>query len=186
MGNEIVMQKERTTSKEEEVQSGYCGGKFLTFFLANKEYGLEILKVQEIIGILEITPVPKTPDFIKGVINLRGHIIPIVDLRLKFGMKELEYSEETCIIVVKTSGIIMGIIVDRVSEVIDIAGVDIEKTPSFGVNVNTDYILGIGKTGGKVKLILDIDKVLSEEEVIDMYKMTSPKQNGAETASREN
>jgi purine-binding chemotaxis protein CheW len=149
--------------------TSHDGGKFLTFFLADEEYGLEILKVQEIIGMLPITPVPRAPEFISGVINLRGKVIPVADLRLKFGMDTIEQTNETCIIVVRTEGIHMGIIVDKVSEVLDIAAEDIEDAPSFGADVNTDYILGIGKSDGKVKLLLAIERVLSTQEVIDIY-----------------
>jgi purine-binding chemotaxis protein CheW len=140
-------------------------GKFLTFFLAGEEYGIEILKVQEIIGMMLITPVPRTPHFIRGVINLRGKVITVVDLRLKFGMESKEQTEETCIIVVQTQGLQIGCVVDKVSEVLDINAEEIEDPPSFGVDVNTEYILGIGKSQGKVKLLLDIDKVLSNREV---------------------
>jgi purine-binding chemotaxis protein CheW len=139
--------------------------KFLTFYLAGEEYGIEILKVQEIIGMMGITPVPRTPPFIRGVINLRGKVITVVDLRLKFGMAPKEQTDETCIIVVQTAGIQIGCIVDKVSEVLDINEDDIEDTPSFGADVNTEYILGIGKSQGKVKLLLDIDKVLSRREL---------------------
>ncbi len=151
-------------------KGGRAAGKFLTFFLSEKEYGLEILKVQEIIRLMDITPVPRTPDFIRGVINLRGKMIPVVDLRLKFKMESVDFTHRTCIIVVHTNGVEMGIIVDRVSEVMDVSGEDIEETPSFGISVNTDYILGMGKAGGKVRILLDIDKVLSTEEVSDIAK----------------
>jgi purine-binding chemotaxis protein CheW len=140
------------------------GGKFLTFFLAGEEYGLEILRVQEIIGIMDITPVPRTPECIRGVINLRGKVIPIVDLRRKFGMDSAERTAETCVIVVEANRVQTGIVVDKVSEVLDIAGEDIEDTPSFGAEVRTDYILGIGKTQGRVRLLLDIDRVLDNSE----------------------
>jgi purine-binding chemotaxis protein CheW len=137
-------------------------GKFLTFFLAGEEYGLEILKVQEIIGMMDITPVPRTPEYIQGVINLRGKVIPIVDLRLKFSMNSAERTSQTCIIVVEANRIQTGIVVDQVSEVLDVKGEDIEDAPAFGADVRTDYILGIGKAEGHVKLLLDIDRVLSE------------------------
>jgi purine-binding chemotaxis protein CheW len=140
------------------------GGKFLTFFLRGEEYGLEILKVQEIIGMMGVTPVPRTPEFVCGVINLRGKVIPIVDLRLKFGMERAEQTEETCIIVVQANGVQIGIVVDKVSEVLNIAGKDIEDAPSFGTEVNTDYILGIGKSESRIKLLLDIDRVLIRED----------------------
>jgi purine-binding chemotaxis protein CheW len=152
-------------SGDTKYRSGHAGGKFLTFYLAGEEYGVEILKVQEIIGLLPITSVPRTPHFIRGVINLRGKVIPIVDLRLKFGMESKESTAETCIIVVHVQGIEMGIIVDKVSEVMNIAAKDIDPAPSFGSDVTTDYILGIGKSQGKVKILLDIDRVLSTSEI---------------------
>lgn len=140
-------------------------GKYLTFSLAGEEYGLEILRVREIIGMMTITSVPRTPEFVKGVINLRGKVIPVVDLRLKFSMPSVENTDETCIIVVDVGDVEMGIMVDKVSEVLDISGDDIEDTPSFGVNVNTDFILGMGKAGGRVTILLDISKVLSTAEL---------------------
>ena len=144
-------------------------GKYLTFTLDQEDYGVVILKVREIIGMLPITPVPQTPVFLKGVINLRGQVIPVVDLRLKFGLMELEYTERTSIIVVEVKGqagnIPIGIVVDSVSEVVSIRGVDIEPTPAFGTRVDTDYILGMAKLEGRVKILLDIDRVLSSEEL---------------------
>jgi purine-binding chemotaxis protein CheW len=149
-------------------------GKYLTFTLANEDYGIGILKIKEIIGMMPITSVPRTPDFVKGVVNLRGKVIPVVDLRLKFGMSEIDYTERTCIIVVEISGqsgaIKIGIVVDAVSEVLNIKGDDIENTPVFGTRVNTDYILGMAKTGGCVKILLDIDKVLSTQEISSLEK----------------
>lgn len=149
-------------------------GKYLTFTLANEDYGIGILKIKEIIGMMPITSVPRTPDFVKGVVNLRGKVIPVVDLRLKFGMPEIDYTERTCIIVVEISGqtgaIKIGIVVDAVSEVLNIKGDDIENTPVFGTRVNTDYILGMAKTGGCVKILLDIDKVLSSQEISSLEK----------------
>jgi purine-binding chemotaxis protein CheW len=140
-------------------------GKYLTFALAHEEYGLEILKVREIIGYMEITAVPQTPSYIKGVINLRGQVIPVVDLRTKFGMETTEVTEQTCIIVVEItqSGrkFNTGIVVDRVQEVLDISGNDIEEAPQFGGSVDTDFILGMAKIGESVKILLDIDKVLT-------------------------
>ena len=144
------------------------GGKFLTFFLDEEEYGIEILKVHEIIGMMSITVVPRTPTFIRGVINLRGKVIPIIDLRLKFGMEAIEQTEETCIIVVQAQSVELGIVVDRVSEVLDIASDDIDEPPSFGADVPTDYLLGIAKTEGRVKLLLNIDRVLTTNEVVTL------------------
>ena len=155
---------ENTAEKMEQV----CveGGKFLTFKLKGEEYGLEILKVKELIGMMSITPVPQTPGFVKGVINLRGKVIPVIDLRCKFAMEEEEYTDETCIIVVDINDILMGIVVDTVSEVLDISSENIEPTPSFGTKLNTDYILGIGKVNGDVKILLNADKVLTSEELV--------------------
>ena len=144
-------------------------GKYLTFALANEEYGLEILKVREIFGYMDITAVPQTPEHVKGVINLRGQVIPVIDLRAKFGMETTERTEETCIIVVEITQdnrkFNTGIVVDHVSEVLDIAGEDIEETPQFGASVNTDFILGMGKIGESVKILLDIDEVLSGDNL---------------------
>jgi purine-binding chemotaxis protein CheW len=145
-------------------------GKYLTFTLAEEEYGIGILKVKEIIGIMGITTVPQTPDYVKGVINLRGKVIPVVDLRLKFGMEAMDYTERTCIIVVEIEEdkrkIQMGIVVDAVSEVMNIKAGDIEDTPNFGSRLNTEYILGMAKIGGKVKILLDIGQVLSDSELV--------------------
>jgi purine-binding chemotaxis protein CheW len=144
-------------------------GKYLTFTLAGEEYGIGILKIKEIIGMMPITTVPQTPEFVKGVINLRGKVIPVVDLRLRFGMEEIEYTERTCIIVVEIAGqaetLLIGIVVDSVSEVLNIKGEDIEDTPTFGAKLETDYILGMAKMEGGVKILLDIDRVLSAEEI---------------------
>ena len=145
-------------------------GKYLTFVLSDEEYGLEILKVREIISVMEITPVPQTPDFIKGVINLRGKVIPVFDLRLKFGMPEKSYTKETCTIVVDVRGLLMGIVVDTVSEVLDIAESDIEPPPAFGSTIKTDFILGMGKIKGEIKILLSIDRVLSSEEFSTIEK----------------
>ena len=154
--------------------TGNSEGKYLTFSLDREEYGIGILKIKEIIGMMEITPVPKTPDFVKGVINLRGKVIPVIDLRLRFGMSEDDYTERTCIIVVEVEGqigtILMGIVVDAVSEVMNIKGEDIEQTPNFGTKLNTEYILGMAKTDGKVRILLDIDKVLNNAEIMAMEK----------------
>jgi purine-binding chemotaxis protein CheW len=144
-------------------------GKYLTFALAGEEYGIGILKVKEIIGLMPITSIPQTPGYVKGVINLRGKVIQVVDLRLKFDMETMDYTEKTCIIVVEVGNsgqkVMIGILVDSVSEVLNIKGGDIENTPSFGSHLNTDYILGMAKTGGKVKILLDIDRVFSTEEI---------------------
>ncbi len=143
-------------------------GKFLTFSLDQEEYGIGILKVKEIIGMMRVTPVPQTPEHVKGVINLRGKVIPVIDLRIRFGMSSAEYTDRTCIVVVETDSdrgrLHIGVVVDSVSEVLNIKGSDIENTPEFGTTLNTDYILGMAKTTGSVKILLDIDKVLSTDE----------------------
>lgn len=166
--NIATTQQDRITSEEEN--------KYLTFKLADEEYGVEILKVREINGIMKITSVPQMPPYMKGVINLRGKVIPVVDLRLKFGIEEIEHTEETCIIVVDV-GREIGIIVDTVSEVLDISQDDVEPAPSMGGSVDTSFILGMGKVGDEVKILLDINKVLSAKELIDIVsaaKTTEP------------
>jgi purine-binding chemotaxis protein CheW len=144
-------------------------GKYLTFTLAQEEYGIGLLKVREIIGIMNITPMPQTPPHVKGVINLRGRIIPVVDLRQKFKLEWTEYTHRTCIIVVevmsRTGPLQIGVVVDFVSEVLFIQAGDIDPPPSFGTGVNTRFILGIAKAKGGVKILLDIDRVLVGEEI---------------------
>ncbi|MBU2552349.1 MAG: chemotaxis protein CheW [Proteobacteria bacterium] len=144
-------------------------GKYLTFQLAAEHYGLEILKVREIIGMMPITHVPQTPAFVKGLVNLRGKVIPVVDLRIKFGMSEQEYTERTAIIVVEISSegapVQMGIIVDNVYEVMTIPAESIEDRPNFGTRMRTEYILGMAKIKGLVVILLDIDLVLTDEEL---------------------
>ena len=161
-GADIMEQKKKTVVHRE--------GKYLTFSLDCEEYGIGILKVKEIIGMIRITPIPQTPGFVKGVVNLRGKVIPVVDLRLRFGMEATDYTERTCIIVVEIDvreGFLqIGIVVDSVTEVLNIRSADIEDTPQFGVSLNTDYILGVAKTGGGVKILLDIDRVLTRDELV--------------------
>ena len=150
-------------------------GKYLTFLLDKEEYGIGILKIKEIIGMMAITTVPRTPDFVKGVINLRGKVIPVVDLRLRFGMPEETYNEKTCIIVVEIDTgekiVQLGAVVDSVSEVLTIEKEDIEDAPAFGAALNTEYILGMAKKEGGVKILLDIDKVLGRDELNQMENM---------------
>jgi len=147
----------------------HLAGKHLTFKLGAEEFGLEILKVQEIIKMMDITRVPRTPDFVRGVINLRGKVIPVVDLRLRFGMEQKATTDKTCVIVVQIRRenltVTMGTIVDEVSEVLDVTSEQIEPAPEFGGAVNTDFILGMGKVGKRVVMLLDVDKVLSSQEL---------------------
>ena len=162
-----IMNQAVTTMEDKE-------GKYLTFTLAEDEYGIGILKIKEIIGMMAITTVPQTPKFVKGVINLRGKVIPVIDLRLRFGMESMDYTERTCIIVVEidgtTSTVQIGIVVDAVSEVLNITGKDIEDTPTFGAKLNTNYILGMAKMEGGVKILLDIDRVLNGNEISVLEK----------------
>ncbi len=156
-------------TSDSDASTSDLAGKYLTFELGAEIYGLEILKVQEIMGMMGVTQVPRTPDFVRGVINLRGKVIPVMDLRLKFCMEKIEDTERTCIIVVQVdsedSQITMGIIVDEVSEVLDISTEQIEPPPSFGTQVETDFIMGMGKIEEHVVILLDVDKVLSSGEV---------------------
>lgn len=149
-------------------------GKYLTFSLEEEEYGIGILKVKEIIGMMPITTVPRTPDFVKGVINLRGKVIPVIDLRSKFEMVSIPYNERTCIIVVEIdtadTTVLIGIVVDSVSEVLNIKEDEIEETPTFGTKLDTQYILGMAKMEGGVKILLNIDKVLSTDEIAAIEK----------------
>ncbi|MEI8196650.1 MAG: chemotaxis protein CheW [Phycisphaerae bacterium] len=159
-----------TTTLENSTQvAGGHGGKYLTFALGKEEYGLEILTVREIMGMMEITAIPRVPGYVRGVVNLRGQVIAVVDLRAKFGMETVAQSDQTCIIMVEIKHgnrkLSTGIIVDRVSEVLDIPGHNIEEAPEFGASMDTNFILGMGKVGEKVKILLDISKVLDSAEV---------------------
>jgi purine-binding chemotaxis protein CheW len=155
--------------------SRQLAGKYLTFVLGDEEYGIEILKVQEIIRMQKVTAVPKAPEFVRGIINLRGKVIPVIELRRKFGMAEQGDTEKTCIIVIRIGGdsttITMGIIIDAVKEVLDVKADQIEETPSFGTKVQTDFIMGIGKVGQNVKMLLAIDKVLTEHELSSVSRI---------------
>jgi purine-binding chemotaxis protein CheW len=148
-------------------------GKYLTFQLATEEFGIRVLKVREIMGIQEITAVPQTPAHIKGVINLRGKVVPVVDLRLKFGVAAADYTQRTCIIVTQVQGesgpVMMGIVVDGVSEVLSLTGAEIEDTPDFGEEISGSYLLGMAKVKGKVKILLDIDRVLSTQDMHNLH-----------------
>jgi len=150
-------------------QADARAGKYLTFQLANEEFGIRVLKVREIMGLQEITAVPQTPAHVKGVINLRGKVVPVIDLRLKFGVATAEYTQRTCIIVTQVQGesgsVLMGIIVDGGSEVLNLTAAEIEDTPDFGEAVAGQYLLGMAKVKGKVKILLDIDRVLSTQDL---------------------
>jgi purine-binding chemotaxis protein CheW len=140
-------------------------GKYLAFHLGPEEFGIPVLAVREIMGLQDITAVPQTPSHVRGVINLRGKVIPVLDLRLKFGMESTEYGPRTSIIVVKVQEVMMGVIVDGVSEVLNLVAADIENTPDFGHGIETPYILGMAKTKGKVRMLIDIEQVLSTQDI---------------------
>jgi purine-binding chemotaxis protein CheW len=148
-------------NQEEDTQKG----KFLTFTLGNEAYGLEIKYVTEIIGVQEITEVPELPEYIRGIINLRGKIIPVMDVRLRFRKPFREYNDRTCIVVVDIKDISVGLIVDTVSEVMTIQDQDVVPPPDLNKGSNNKYIKGIGKVGNEVKLILDCSKLLNDDEV---------------------
>ena len=144
-------------------------GKYLTFQLGHEEFGIRVLKVREIMGMQDITAVPQTPAHVRGVINLRGKVVPVIDLRVKFGLSAAEYTQRTCIIVtqvqLESGALLVGVIVDAVSEVVNLTAAEIEDTPDFGEDIGSRYLLGMAKTKGKVKILLDIDKVLSLQEL---------------------
>ena len=148
-------------------------GKYLAFHLGNEEFGIQVMKVREIMGVQDITAVPHTPHHTKGVINLRGKVIPVIDLRLKFGLEEVPYTQRTCIIVVQvkaeqSGSMLMGIVVDGVSEVLNLTASDVEDTPDFGNGVETKGLLGMAKMKGKVKILLDIDHVLTTHDLTNL------------------
>jgi len=138
-------------------------GKYLTFSLEDEEYGIAIVKVKEITQMLNVTPVPHTPNYVKGVVNLRGKVIPVMDLRVRFSMHEIEYNDRTCIIVVEIYAddevIQVGNVVDSVTEVLNVTEENIDEPPTFGTKVDTEFILGLANIEGNVKILLDIDKV---------------------------
>ncbi len=159
-------------------RSKELAGKYLTFRLGNEEYGLQILKVQEIIQMQQITRLPRTPEYILGVINLRGKVIPVLDLRRKFGLEATQDTDKTCINVVQVADaegrpITIGIRIDEIKEVLDIEASNIQETPSFGTAVDTDFILGLGKIADSVKILLDIDKAISVSDTNAMAALAS-------------
>lgn len=159
------------TGHEDPIGADPRIGKYLTFLLGREEFAVRVVKVREIMGVQHITAVPQTAPYIKGVINLRGKVVPVVDLRLKFGLPEVAYTQRTCIIVVQVSGSgtesNTGLIVDEVSEVLNLAQGDIEDTPDFGSGASSasGYLLGMAKVKGRVRILLDIDRALAAQEV---------------------
>ena len=151
-------------------------GKYLVFRLGQEEFGVQVMKVKEIIGLQEITSVPQTPDFLRGVINLRGKVIPVVDLRLKFKLASAACTERTCIIVLQVqheSGIVpMGTIVDGVSEVLHVPDSEIQDTPEFADGASRQYILGLARSKSKVRILLDIDAVMTSNELTGLVNLS--------------
>ena len=149
-----------------------AGGKYLTFMLGREEYGLPVLKVREIIRVMDITHVPQVPAHVLGVINLRGKVIPVIDLRRKFGFPDQNDTERTCIVVAEvdlgSAAVMMGVVVDAVSEVVTVTPAEIDATPEFGGQNSTDYILGLAKLKGGVKILLDLDRVLGSDGTVAM------------------
>jgi purine-binding chemotaxis protein CheW len=171
------MQSATLEAASSRAASTGCAGKYLAFHLGAEEFAVGVLSVREILGMQDITAVPQTPEYLKGIINLRGKVVPVVDLRLKFGMPPQDYTQRTSIIVVEVAGessrILMGVVVDSVSEVSNLAADDIEGTPDFGEGVSTPYIRGIAKSKGKVKILLDIDRVLSTSELCNLHEFAA-------------
>lgn len=165
---------EKTNLAISQAVSAGESGKYLTFNIDENVYGIPILKVSEIIGIVPITPVPRMPHFIKGVINLRGKIIPVMDLRLKFDMPERAYDPNTCVIIInlEVKGVKkqIGVIVDIVSEVCSIPGTEIEEPPSYGTDCEEAFISGVGKIKEKVAMLLDIERVIFSHDVLHLFE----------------
>lgn len=152
------------------LDEGRPGGEYLTFLLAEEEYAIGILQVREIIAYDTVTKVPQTPPSIRGVINLRGSVVPVVDLAIKFGLPETAVTKSTCIVIVEVrlegEPTVMGVMADAVSQVIELKSEDVEAPPTFGTRVRVDFLRGMGRAGKKFVLILDIDRVLSADEML--------------------
>jgi len=167
---DAVLAREGTGTEPRSV-SEYAG-KYLTFRLGLEEYGLPVLKVREIIKVMDITHVPQVPDHVLGVINLRGKVIPVIDLRRKFGLPSQEYTQLTCIIVADVDlaqgRVMMGMVVDSVSEVLNVTAAEIDETPEFGGENSTEFLLGLAKVKGTVKILLDLDRVLGSNGQLEL------------------
>ncbi|ATW27462.1 chemotaxis protein CheW [Candidatus Formimonas warabiya] len=164
----MAQEWENTMEPEEDTQKN----KYLTFVLGKEEYGIEIKHVIEIVGMQSITKIPELPDYMKGIINLRGKIIPVIDVRLRFMKDVKEYNDRTCIIVIQIRDVSVGLIVDNVAEVLSISQEDIVPPPQLISSYHQKYIKGIGKVGSTVKLVLDCDKLLSDEEVYSLSEVS--------------
>jgi purine-binding chemotaxis protein CheW len=171
------MESSVATAPGPAVKTDPRAGKYLTFGLGNEEFGIQVMRVREIMGVQEVTAVPHTPPYVKGVINLRGKVIPVVDLRQKFEMPGQEYTQRTCIIVVQLEQdgvrLLTGVVVDEVSEVLSLQAADIEDTPDFGRGVATPYLLGMAKTKGKVIVLLDINRLMNTQEIHGLPGVTA-------------
>lgn len=169
---------EQPTASVTDENLSVLAGKYLTFNIGEEEYAVGILKVKEIIGLMDVTPVPRVPQYIRGVINLRGKIIPVVALRARFGMQQIEDTELTCIIVLELpfngQSIPMGILVDSVQEVLELDAEHLAETPEFGSGIDTEFLLGVGKLDRRVVMLLDVDRILNVEEI-----MSAATANGA-------
>jgi purine-binding chemotaxis protein CheW len=169
----VRLQSTLVSTEEKMEKTDDRVGKYLVFQLGREEFGIRVVKVREIMGFQDITAVPHTPAHVKGVINLRGKVIPVVDLRLKFGLPEMEPTSHTCIIVVQAeanaNSMLLGIVVDEVAEVLNLSAGDIEDTPDFGLGMENPYLLGMAKIQGKVKILLDVDRVLTGEEMQGLH-----------------
>jgi len=170
-----------TTHLDPEAVANELGGKYLTFKLGAEIYGVQILKVHEIISSMEITFVPKMPDYVRGVINLRGSVVPVISLRAKFGLEQAQQTDQTCIIVIDV-GRSVGIVVDSVQEVVDIGGEEIEPPPPLTAAVNSNFILGMAKSKGTVRIILNIDEVLDIHEIKELADTSDQQQGGSDPA----
>jgi len=147
--------------------------KYLTFYLGKEVYGIDIYHVIEIVGIQKITEIPDMPDYVKGVINLRGQVIPVMDVRIRFNMPPLQYNDRTCVIVTRLENEHIGLVVDIVEEVVSIPEHDISSPPKIGKKKSREYIKGMGKTGSDVKIILDVNKLLFEKELQEITEQLS-------------
>ncbi len=170
-------------SKTETAQTAKTFSRFLTFYIDDEQYGLDISRIKEIIALMNITHIPKTPDFVKGVINLRGSIIPVIDIRLKFGMEAKEETVETAIVIYEIDGVSIGFIVDRVEDVISINTDHISDAPDFGTSIDTTFISGIAEVDEGVIMILDLKNIFDHNELTLVGQMEKKKVETEEEAS---
>ncbi len=148
-----------------DTAAGHMANEFLTFRLGKEEYGIEILKVQEIRGYDAVTHIANAPEFIKGVVNLRGIIVPIVDMRIKFQLEKADYDQFTVVIILNVTGRVVGIVVDAVSDVINLGAEQMRPAPEFGATINAEYIMGLGTVGERMLILMDIEKLMSSSDM---------------------